>query len=135
MQSVLNSADMDISTSIGNHGRLAELKVDFGKYSNWMDLMSRESFFEYYKMPELNSTYVGEHLFSAISSGKKTHVTFPEFAKLHHIFAEGDIDDKATLFLHMYSSQPEFELITRDDLKRYVTGFLTSMMKVKTNHS
>ena len=100
-----------------------------------MDLMSREAFFEYYKMPELDSTYIGEHLFSAISSGKKTHVTFPEFAKLHHIFAEGDIDDKATLFLHMYSSQPEFELMTRDDLKRYINGFLTSMMNVKTNHS
>jgi hypothetical protein len=89
--------------------------------------MSKEKFFDYFKMPELHNTWLGDRLFRSITTRKKGVITFPDFAQAVTLLSEGDADSRTDLFFKMYASNPEFELISKDDLHRYVSGMLESM--------
>jgi len=79
---------------------LKRIKTEFKAHSNKMDIMTKRSFYEYFKIEELQRTYIGERLYNIVSKG--TSIDLTKFIEAVAILSKGSAQERFEFFFKIF---------------------------------
>lgn len=79
---------------------LKRITLDFKQFSNKMDIMTKRSFFEYFRIEELYNTLIGDQIYKYFA--EKSVIDYNKFLSKIAILAKGSIEERIKLIFDIY---------------------------------
>ena len=106
---------------------LKRIKTEFKAHSNKMDIMTKRSFYEYFKIEELQRTYIGERLYSIVSKGSS--IDLPKFIEAVAILSKGSAQERFEFFFKIFDIEAASTADSNIVCKTYLS-LINSMIDV-----
>lgn len=106
---------------------LKRIKAEFKAHSNKMDIMTKRSFYEYFKIEELQRTYIGERLYNIVSKGSS--IDLPKFIEAVAILSKGSAQERFEFFFKIFDIEASSTADSNIVCKTYLS-LINSMIDV-----
>jgi Ca2+-binding EF-hand superfamily protein len=106
---------------------LKRIKTEFKAHSNKMDIMTKRSFYEYFKIEELQRTYIGERLYNIVSKGSS--IDLPKFIEAVAILSKGSDQERFEFFFKIFDIEASSRADSNIVCKTYLS-LINSMIDV-----
>mmetsp|Transcript_5147 Transcript_5147/g.7742 ORF Transcript_5147/g.7742 Transcript_5147/m.7742 type:complete len:218 (-) Transcript_5147:40-693(-) len=113
-----------------NPYEIKQLRTEYRKFSNKMEIMTRKGFMEYFALEELDNSFIFERLYSAFSNSGS--IDFEKFLNGVGVLVKGTFEERVEFYFKMFDIKKS-GVTDRNDLKRVYLSLLNSMLEVEVD--
>ena len=106
-------------------------ELAFKHFCNRMELMTKKSLQEYFRLQDLDGSHIVDRLFFAF--GKTNSIDFASFLAGIGVLAKGSPMDRAGFIFRMLDIKAA-SIVDRNDLKKMLLSYLTAALSIETDN-
>jgi len=122
----------DPKTSVLSSVQTKRTELNFKRFANRMELMTKKSLQEYFRLQDLEGSHIIDRLFFAF--GRTNSIDFGSFLAGIRELAKGSATERAGFLFRMLDVKST-SIVDRNDLKKMLLSYLSAAVSVETAHS
>ena len=122
----------DPKTSVLSSVQTKRTELNFKRFANRMELMTKKSLQEYFRLQDLEGSHIIDRLFFAF--GRTNSIDFASFLAGIRELAKGSATERAGFLFRMLDVKST-SIVDRNDLKKMLLSYLSAAVSVETAHS
>ena len=123
--------EIKASTDSFTTEEIKELRKAYRRHANRMEFMTRRGFFEYFRLQELEDTFLADRLYAAFAGSGTGSIDFKKFLVATATLAKGSARDRADFFFKLFDFR-NAKSVALADFKRLLFSLLNSMLELET---
>ncbi|OMJ77442.1 hypothetical protein SteCoe_22960 [Stentor coeruleus] len=109
---------------------LKQIRLEYKKYCNKVEIMTKKGFFDYFHLEDLDGTLVGERLYSCFAPTGS--IDFAKFIKSISILSHGLLDEKIAFWFMLFDIKKN-GIIEKSDMKKVLLSLLNAMIDIEVD--